>query len=184
MSLERSVGPRLVVALSAACPVAEAKSSLRDATCAKSQGTARQPAGAKSQGLKPVLSGEAQRAHSSHTCVMCVHASHVHVAHRGRQTHSKSAVPSRAALAHFSLALWLPGRRTSLALAVPRQARQKPGVCSAGPRQSCILASIFCHSFPKAQHCGRTREAVSGYHFPAVPQSPSRRGVTSQRVLR
>lgn len=116
------------------------------------------------------------RAESSQLLSPCVWS--VPLLHRGRQARSQSAVPSRAALAHFSLRLWLPGCRTSLALAVPRQARRNPGVCSAGPHQSHVLASIFCHPFPKAQHHGRTREALSGGHIPAVLQSPSRRAVT------
>lgn len=41
---------------------------------------------------------------------------------------------------------------TSLAHAVPREARQKSGICSAGPHQSSASASFFCHPFPKAWH--------------------------------
>lgn len=41
---------------------------------------------------------------------------------------------------------------TSLARAVPRQARQKSGICSAGTHQSSASASFFCHPFPKAWH--------------------------------
>lgn len=107
---------------------------------------------------------------------MCTHAARVHMAHRGRQTHSKSTVPSRAALAYFSLKLWLLGCRTSLALAVSKQARQKPGVCSAGPRQSHILASFFCHPFPKAQHHSQAREAVSGVPLPCCTPGSSNEG--------
>lgn len=47
LSLERSVGPRPVVTLLAACPVAEAQPSLRGGPCAENQGTARQPPGAR-----------------------------------------------------------------------------------------------------------------------------------------
>lgn len=138
------------------------------------------PWGKGSQGLRPVLRAEKHRELTAPAFFMwgAVPVLHVHVAHRGTQTRSKSAVPSRAALAHFSLKLWLLGCRTSLAPAVPRQARQHPGVCSADPHQSHILASLFCHPFHKAQHHGGTREALSECHFPAALQLPSRRGVT------
>lgn len=153
------------------------KVQLRGATRAKNRA---QPAGARAARAESCAeSRAAQRAHSPcplHVwcvpCFTCLHGS------QRRQTRSKSAVPSRAALAHFSLKLWLPGCRTSLALAVPRQARQNPRLCSAGPHQSRILASIFCHPFPKAQHRVRTTQTVSGCHFAAVLQFPSRRAIT------
>lgn len=83
------------------------------------------------------------------------------MAHRGRQTHLISAVPSRAALACFSQKLLLLGCATSLVLAVLRQARQKSRVCSAGPQQSC-LGILLLSPFPQGRAPGKASRVVSG----------------------
>lgn len=115
--------------------------------------------------------------------MMCTHAACVHMPHRGRQTHSKSAVPGGVVLVHFSLKLWLLECRTSLALTVPKQTRQKPRVCSAGPHQSSILVSFFCHPFPKVQyHTRPEKRQYLGHRFPTPLQAPPKRGDTSQSI--
>lgn len=98
LALERSVGPRLVVMLLAACAAAEAESSLWDVSCAKSQCTAGQPAGAGTACWGRDSQGLEQRAHSSWVLVcgvcpcftegdklvpnpLCQAEQHLHISH-------------------------------------------------------------------------------------------------------
>lgn len=76
--------------------------------------------------------------------MVCTHAVHAHIAHRERQIHSKSSLPSRAALAHLSLKLWLLRCRTNLGLSVPRQTQSLLSWCP-----SELYLGILLSPFPQ-----------------------------------
>lgn len=119
---------------------------------------------------------EAQSSQLLHSpCVTCTHPACVHMGQRETNPF-KILCTKQSSTCALSLKPWLLGCRTSLALTVPRQARQKPEVCSAGCHQSCILASFFCYPFPKAQHHSKTREAVPGAPLPCCTPGSSKKG--------